>query len=104
MHGTIRYPEDPMKFDRDGNKDTSHFGHILYIKATLTGDEPPDVLNYRREHKAFPHDTTLNQFFTESQFESYRRLGEHIPLTDETAKSWIAAYLRRGNPPLTPQP
>src|SRR5712672_4852113 len=25
----------------------------------------------------FPHDTTLNQWFTESQFESYRALGAH---------------------------
>jgi Patatin-like phospholipase len=84
VHGTIRYPED---------SDPSQFGHILYIKASLTGDEPPDILNYRREHKKFPHDTTLNQFFTESQFESYRRLGEHILLSDETIISWMNRYL-----------
>ena len=94
VHGSIRYPEDASDAD---------FGNILYIKASLTGDEPPDVLNYRREHAAFPHDTTLNQFFTESQFESYRRLGEHIPLIDETVKSWLATYLRRGkSAPPTP--
>ncbi|MBB5329006.1 patatin-like phospholipase family protein [Tunturiibacter gelidoferens] len=84
VYGTIRYPEDSHP---------SQFGHILYIKASLTGDEPPDILNYRREHKKFPHDTTLNQFFTESQFESYRRLGEHILLSDETAISWMNRYL-----------
>jgi Patatin-like phospholipase len=84
VYGTIRYPED---------SDPSQFGHILYIKASLTGDEPPDILNYRREHKKFPHDTTLNQFFTESQFESYRRLGEHILLSDETVISWMNRYL-----------
>jgi hypothetical protein len=84
VHGTIRYPEDSHP---------DQFGHILYIKASLTGDEPPDILNYRREHKKFPHDTTLNQFFTESQFESYRRLGEHILLSDETIISWMNRYL-----------
>ena len=51
---------------------------LVYLKASLTGDEPADVLNYAVENKPFPHQTTLNQFFTESQFESYRELGRHI--------------------------
>ena len=84
VHGTIRYPEDSS---------TAQFGHILYIKSSLTGDEPPDLLNYRRQHEDFPHDSTLNQFFNESEFESYRRLGEHILLTDKTAISWLDRYL-----------
>jgi hypothetical protein len=50
----------------------------VYIKSTLTGDEPADVLNYKKEHPVFPHDSTTNQWFTESQFESYRRLGHHV--------------------------
>jgi hypothetical protein len=66
--GTIRYPGD-------GAEDQ---GIVVYIKASLTGDEPGDILNYKKEHSAFPHDTTLNQWFTESQFESYRRLGHHV--------------------------
>jgi hypothetical protein len=65
--GTIRYPEDP---DRAGT--------IVFIKSTLTGDEPADILNYKKEHASFPHDSTANQWFTESQFESYRRLGHHV--------------------------
>jgi predicted acylesterase/phospholipase RssA len=52
-------------------------GLLLYLKTSLTGDEPPDVLNYAAEHPTFPHQPTANQFFTESQFESYRALGEH---------------------------
>jgi hypothetical protein len=47
------------------------------MKATLSGDEPADVLNYARSHAAFPHESTANQFFTEAQFESYRMLGLH---------------------------
>jgi predicted acylesterase/phospholipase RssA len=53
-------------------------GLLIYLKASLTGNEPADVLEYKNGHPAFPHDTTANQFFTESQFESYRMLGEHI--------------------------
>ena len=50
-------------------------GCLLYIKATVCGDEPVDILNYRSEHPAFPHQSTANQWFDESQFECYRRLG-----------------------------
>ena len=53
-------------------------GTFVYIKASLTGDEPADVLSYQSEHPDFPHEATSDQWFTESQFESYRRLGQHI--------------------------
>ena len=51
---------------------------LVYVKATLTGDEPVDVLEYHSSHADFPHESTANQFFDEAQWESYRRLGEHI--------------------------
>jgi hypothetical protein len=50
-------------------------GTILYIKATLSGDEPIDVRNFASGDPEFPHDTTANQFFDEARFESYRTLG-----------------------------
>jgi hypothetical protein len=53
-------------------------GVLVYLKTSLTGDEPVDVLNYHRQHSHFPHQTTGDQWFTESQFESYRRLGQHV--------------------------
>ncbi len=53
-------------------------GALLYIKASLTGEEDPDILNYATNHRAFPHDTTADQSFDEEQFESYRKLGQHI--------------------------
>jgi hypothetical protein len=53
-------------------------GYLLYIKPSLVGDETADVIAYCNQHAHFPHDTTANQFFTESQFESYRALGQHI--------------------------
>jgi hypothetical protein len=66
--GTITYPEG------------TH-GFVVYIKSSLTGDEPADVMNYKKEDSAFPNDSTLNQWFSESQFESYRRLGHHVALS-----------------------
>jgi hypothetical protein len=53
-------------------------GVLLYIKSSLTGDEPAQVLGQHVPGSAFPHDTTLNQFFNETQFETYRALGEHM--------------------------
>jgi hypothetical protein len=37
-----------------------------------------DVLAYWADHDDFPHQSTADQFFEESQFESYRALGEQI--------------------------
>ena len=53
-------------------------GILVYIKASITGDEPPDVQNYATVNPSFPHESTADQFFDESQFESYRALGFHI--------------------------
>ncbi len=55
-------------------------GVILYLKATLSGDEPVDVWNFAATHPAFPHDPTSDQFFDEARFESYRTLGFHTVL------------------------
>jgi hypothetical protein len=56
-------------------------GTILYLKATLSGDETVDVSNFARTHAAFPHDPTTDQFFDEACFESYRALGFHTVLS-----------------------
>ncbi len=54
-------------------------GTLVFIRSSLTGDEPSDVRNYADQHPAFPHETTtLDQLFSEPQFESYRALGFHI--------------------------
>ncbi len=55
---------------------------ILYlIKPVLTGDEPFDVHRYAAATKqrppGFPQQSTGDQFFDETQFESYRMLGLH---------------------------
>jgi hypothetical protein len=55
-------------------------GVLLYIKASLTGDESRDVLTYGVDRPTFPHESTADQWFGESQFESYRKLGQHVAL------------------------
>jgi hypothetical protein len=67
-------------------------GLLVYVKPSLTGDEPTDVFNYSLRHVDFPHQSTVNQFYSESQFESYRGLGYHCAR---------AAFL--GRSPLSPQ-
>jgi hypothetical protein len=52
-------------------------GIIVYIKAACYGDEPRDIYEYFRTNPTFPHESTADQFFSESQFESYRMLGAY---------------------------
>jgi hypothetical protein len=57
---------------------TTEWSLLVYVKASMTGDEPLDLRQYHREHGAFPHEPTSDQFFDEAQWESYRKLGEHV--------------------------
>ncbi len=52
-------------------------GIIVYIKPACYGDEPRDIYEYFKRSETFPHESTADQFFSESQFESYRMLGAH---------------------------
>lgn len=56
-------------------------GTLYLIKPVLTGDEPFDVQRYAEATKqrppGFPQQSTADQFFDETQFESYRMLGLH---------------------------
>jgi hypothetical protein len=57
--------------------DGSH-GVLLYVKSSLTGNESEFLRKYRAENPDFPHQSTAQQLFSETQFEAYRALGEHI--------------------------
>ena len=63
--GTIQYGE-------------KEFGHLLYIKSSRVGDENEYIREYQSRHSDFPHESTIDQFFDETQFEAYRALGFHI--------------------------
>ena len=68
---------------------------LLYVKATVTGDEAPDVLEYQRQHPHFPHQSVLDQSLNEAQWESYRQLGHHCasPLFREGVQ-WLADVVK----------
>jgi hypothetical protein len=87
--GRIRYPEAEAEAE----------GLLLYLKAGLHGTEPVDILSYALAHAEFPHETTANQFFTESQFESYRALGYVVAY-----KALAYAYRERRAQPAQPAP
>ena len=59
----------------------------MYLKNSLTGDEPEAVLNYKSDNPAFPHESTADQFFDDDQFESYRALGVHI--AEHAFSQWV---------------
>ena len=67
--GKIRY----SVVDGSGVED----GVLIYIKPACYGEEPRDIYEYFKSNEAFPHESTADQFFSESQFESYRMLGAH---------------------------
>jgi len=53
-------------------------GLLLYLKLSVTGNETELIKRYRINHPAFPHQSTLDQFFDQEQFEAYRELGVHV--------------------------
>jgi len=53
----------------------------VYMKSSLVGDEPADLLTHKLKCATFPQDPTANQWFTETLFEAYRRLGHHVAMT-----------------------
>jgi hypothetical protein len=97
--GTIKYPG------------SDRLGWLLYIKPTYHGTERVDIRSYASAHDKFPHESTTDQWFSESQLESYRALGasvvEHIctggsgvkpgsaqlPLTPTDLKNMAERYL-----------
>jgi len=81
-----------IRYDRIDHGATA--GLLIYLKPSLTGNEPADVTEYANGHEEFPHEPTADQFFDESQFESYRALGFHVaekvftrPITNPTGEA-----------------
>src|SRR5262249_40439055 len=61
-------------------------GYLIYVKPAVLGSEPPDVTSYKAAHEVFPHESTADQWFSESQTESYRMLG--LCSMQEIFKGW----------------
>ncbi|HET7464969.1 MAG TPA: patatin-like phospholipase family protein [Longimicrobium sp.] len=66
-------------------------GKLIYLKPAVYGrgrkTVPYDVRAYANTSEFFPHESTADQWFDESQFESYRALGLHTieQITDDCA-------------------
>jgi hypothetical protein len=81
-------------------------GYLVYIKPVVLFGDDPDIRAYKAANPAFPHESTGNQWFNESQTESYRMLGVRSVL-DTFKKPWdpqqkfdgvikAAAYVKPG--------
>lgn len=62
-------------------------GYLVYIKPVVLAGDDSDVTAYKAANPAFPHESTGNQWFNESQTESYRMLGVRSVL-DTFKKRW----------------
>ncbi|GJH27447.1 patatin-like phospholipase family protein [Caballeronia novacaledonica] len=73
VDGIIKYPASST--DPTVN---AFCGTLILVKPTLTKDvisTASDLVNYALTNDTFPQQTTLDQWFDEAQFESYRKLG-----------------------------
>jgi hypothetical protein len=79
---TARIRYSAIDMPAGGNPD-EYDGVLVYVKPAVYGQlEPRDVVNYAKQNPTFPQESSADQFFSESQFESYRALG-----------AWIIDYL-----------
>jgi len=82
-------------------------GELVYLKPADLAEVAMDVRSYRNLNETFPHQATLEQFYGESQFESYRELGrsETAGLAPDatTLTAFFDAVQRQAPPPPTPR-
>lgn len=86
--GKVKYASS-AKTEFKNEKD----GVLIYIKSSLPVSaklRATDVLNYAALNNQFPHESTLDQWFSEDQFEAYRQIGY---LIGEDAAQLIHAKL-----------
>jgi hypothetical protein len=70
VSGKIYYPANDSNDAQEGD--------VIYIKLNITKVDSTDLKSYQIRNPDFPHQSTLDQFYSESQFESYRFLGYSI--------------------------
>ena len=61
-----------------GVKPDALFARIILIKPRLLAHAGVDLDEYQSGHDSFPQETTMDQFFDEAQWESYRQLGLRV--------------------------
>ncbi len=90
-YAEITYPKPACS---SGTPALQRKGQLLYIKPWLPKDAPTALQAFGAANKQFPHNSTLNQFFTESDFESYRSLGNFL-----VSKMLTVAHTQANNSP-----
>ncbi|HKV82723.1 MAG TPA: patatin-like phospholipase family protein [Candidatus Sulfotelmatobacter sp.] len=86
-------------------------GTLIFIKASMPMNQdyrtllvqrlPDEVWRYYDQHRVFPHESTVDQWFDDLQFESYRALGEYVGLmAGEQIRAEIDHTLARPEPRL----
>jgi hypothetical protein len=66
----IKYPKTALQASSDG--------FLIYMKSTLTGDEPVELRQFKVLESEFPHNPTADQFYDPVRFDAYVELGHHI--------------------------
>jgi hypothetical protein len=72
--GTIEYTRSTSGAMK---KSERVFGKLVYAPTVMSDDLPWDVQAFKQTDSSFPHDTTLDQLFTDQKFEAYRILGRY---------------------------
>lgn len=67
-------------------------GLLFIVKATMTSELPADLYGYKDANPTFPNQTTMDQFFDEVQFESYRELGYQLAKKMTANEHFLAAF------------
>jgi len=75
--GLIDYPPPSGDIGKE-QPSAREKGVLIYIKSSVSGDESDYVAAYKSANQDFPQQSTMEQLFSEEQFEAYRALGEHI--------------------------
>ena len=73
--------------------EAAEWGWMLYVKLAMVGYGPGYVMDYKRQHPDFPHQSTAEQIYDEGRFEAYRALGE------AAAESFFTEELVAGGTP-----
>jgi hypothetical protein len=75
--GRIRYDEGHLRrLGWTNVNGRQALGRLVWIKPIVLPTDSGDVRQYKLENREFPQQSTADQWFDESQFESYRKLGE----------------------------
>lgn len=92
----VKYAKAPFLVGKITYNNGAH-GVLIYVKATLIREMDFTTAGYLANNPAFPHQTTVDQFFDPDQFDAYRFLGYESALQmiktldlQNTISSWDA--------------